>query len=134
MTKPVILHAMPLPAAQVAALSEHYEVHGPLPRSVPEAITPAARAAQALVTLGGLSTDAAMIAALPALRLICCYGTGFEGVDRAAAASRGIVVTHAGDSNSTSVAEFAMGLVVATARQLVRGDRTVRAGGWTTCP
>lgn len=130
--KPAILHALPLPAAQVAHLSQTYEVFGPLERSVPEAIPEAARRARALVTLGGFSTDARMIAALPELGLICCYGTGYEGVDRAAARARGIVVTHAGDSNSTSVAEFAMGLVIAAARRIVQGDMKIRAGGWTS--
>lgn len=132
MTKPVLLHAFPLPPASVARLSERYEVHGPLPRSVPEAIPAAARGAEALVTLGGLSTDAAMIAALPKLRVICCYGTGYEGVDRDAAKARGITVTHAGDSNSTAVAEFAVGLVIAAARRMVQGDRKIRAGAWTS--
>jgi lactate dehydrogenase-like 2-hydroxyacid dehydrogenase len=130
--KPPILHAMPLPAAQVARMAERYQVFGPLERSVPEAIPEAARGARALVTLGGFTTDAAMMAALPALGLICCYGTGYEGVDRAEAKARGILVTHAGDSNSTSVAEFAMGLVIAAARRMVQGDRKVRAGGWTS--
>ncbi len=132
MTKPIVLHAMPLPAAQVAHMAQSYEVHGPLARSVPEAIPEAARGARALVTLGGFSTDAAMIDALPELGLICCYGTGYEGVDRAAAKARGIVVTHAGDSNSTAVAEFAMGLVIAAARRMVQGDRKIRAGAWTS--
>jgi lactate dehydrogenase-like 2-hydroxyacid dehydrogenase len=132
MTRPVILHAMPLPAAQVAHLAKSYEVHGPLERSVPEAIPPAARRARALVTLGGFSTDARMIAALPELGLICCYGTGYEGVDRAAARARDILVTHAGDSNSTAVAEFGMGLVIAAARRMVQGDRRIRAGAWTS--
>jgi hydroxypyruvate reductase len=132
MSKPILLHAFPLPAASIARLSEHYAVHGPLVRSAPEAIPAAAREAEALVTLGGLSTDAAMIAALPKLRIICCYGTGYEGVDRAACKARGILVTHAGDSNSTAVAEFAVGLVIAAARRMVQGDRKVRAGGWTS--
>ena len=68
--------------------------------------------------------------ALPQLGLIACYGTGFEGVDRAAARARGIAVTHARDTNSVSVAEFAMGLVLASARTIVQGDRDVRAGRW----
>jgi lactate dehydrogenase-like 2-hydroxyacid dehydrogenase len=51
-------------------------------------------------------------------------------VDLAAARARGIAVTHAGDTNSTAVAEFAMGLVIATARGMVRGDRYVRRGQW----
>jgi len=89
-----------------------------------------ARDARVLITLGGLRTDAALMDALPRLGLIACYGTGYEGVDRSAARARGILVTHAGDTNSTAVAEFAMGLVFASARGMTRGERHLRAGRW----
>ena len=104
-------------------------LHG-LDRSEPDAIPPEARDARALITIGSLETDAALMDALPKLGLVACYGTGYEGVDRAAARARGIVVTHAGDTNSTAVAEFAMGLVIASARGMMRGDRFARAGRW----
>ncbi|MDB5413593.1 MAG: hydroxyacid dehydrogenase [Rubritepida sp.] len=130
--KPAILFAMPISQKLQDRLAERYEVLGPLDRANPLPIPEAARGARALITLGSLRTDKAMMDALPDLGLICCYGTGFEGVDRAEAASRGIKMTHAGDSNATSVAEFAMGLVIATARNLVRGDRMLRAGKWAS--
>jgi len=126
MTKPAVLHAFPLPHRARAPLAERYDLHGPLDASAPEAVPEAARGARALVTLGGLRTDAALMAAPPDLGLIACYGTGYEGVDRAAAAARGILVTHGGDANATSVAEFAMGLVLAAARLVLRGDGLVR--------
>jgi lactate dehydrogenase-like 2-hydroxyacid dehydrogenase len=132
--RPIVLHVLSLPSVLRERLAGRYEVHGPLARSVPEAIPDAARGARALVTLGGFRTDAAMLDALPELGLVCCYGTGFEGVDRAAAAARGILVAHAGDSNATSVAEFAMGLVIAASRLMLPGDRLVREGGWTRVP
>ena len=130
MTKPVVLHAFPLPHRARAPLAERYDLHGPLDTSAAEAVPEAARGARVLVTLGGLRTGAALMAALPDLGLIACYGTGYEGVDRAAAAARGILVTHGGDANATSVAEFAMGLVLAAARLVLRGDGLVRAGRW----
>jgi lactate dehydrogenase-like 2-hydroxyacid dehydrogenase len=68
--------------------------------------------------------------ALPKLGLIACYGTGYEGVDRAAAQARRIIVTHAGDTNATAVAEFAFGLIIATVRGIIRGDRYARGGRW----
>ncbi len=128
--KPTVLIAAKFPERLLGQLGEHYTLLGPLERPQPEAVPPEAREARALITLGGLETDAALMDALPRLGLIACYGTGYEGVDRAAARARGIVVTHAGDTNSTAVAEFAMGLVIATARRLVRGDQLVRAGRW----
>lgn len=130
--KPPILFAMPISPKLTERLSERYEVLGPLDRAKPLPLPAGASRARALVTLGSLRTDAAMMAALPELGLIACYGTGFEGVDRAEAARRGIRLTHAGDSNATAVAEFAMGLVIAAGRNLVRGDRLVRSGRWAS--
>ena len=128
--KPVVLMIPTLPARLVAGLAAHYTVLGPVAGPVPEALPPEARQARALLTRGSLTTGAALIDALPGLGLICCYGTGFEGVDTAHAAARGIAVTNASDANAASVAEFAMGLILASARQIVQGDRFVRAGLW----
>lgn len=125
-----ILLAMPVTARLRSRLDALYEVHGPMTPVAPEGVPEGARGARALITLGGQRTDAALMDALPQLGLVACYGTGFEGVDLAAAAARGIMVTHAKDANATSVAEFAMGLVLAASRELVKGDRLVRAGEW----
>ena len=129
---PSILLAMPLAARLRERLAALYEVHGPFSPVAPEGVPEGARGARALITLGGHRTDAAMMDALPELGMISCYGTGFEGVDLEAAAARGIVVTHAKDANATSVAEFAMGLVIAAARDMGRGERMLRAGQWRT--
>lgn len=130
--KPPILFAMPISPRLRDRLSDRYELFGPLDRAKPLPLPPGAEKARALVTLGSLKTDVAMMDALPDLGLISCYGTGFEGVDRAEAARRGIRMTHAGEANATAVAEFAMGLVIAAGRNLVRGDRVVRAGKWAS--
>ena len=127
---PPILLAMPLAARLRDRLASMYEVHGPFSPVTPEAVPEAARGARALVTIGGHRTDAALMDALPELGLIACYGTGFEGVDVAEATRRGIQVTHAKDANATSVAEFAMGLVIAAARDMGKGERLLREGKW----
>ncbi len=128
--KPTILMVPRMPEALVARLRERYTVLGPMERSTPEALPAGAADAEALLTMGSLSTGAALIEALPKLRLICCYGTGIEGVDRARAKARGIALGNAGEANAASVAEFAMGLVLATARRIPQADRFVRAGRW----
>jgi hydroxypyruvate reductase len=127
--KPAVLVAASFPPRLLGQLSDDYTLHV-LERPEPETIPPAVRDARVLITLGSLKTDAALMDALPKLGLVACYGTGFEGVDRAAARARGIVVSHAGDTNSTAVAEFAMGLIIATARGMIRGDRYLRRGQW----
>jgi lactate dehydrogenase-like 2-hydroxyacid dehydrogenase len=128
--KPTILMAPRMPDSLVARLEERFRLLGPMERSAPEALPEGAEQAEVLLTTGSQNTDAALIAALPKLRLICCYGTGIEGVDQAAAKARDIRLTHAADANATSVAEFAMGLLLATARRIPQGDRFVRGGHW----
>jgi lactate dehydrogenase-like 2-hydroxyacid dehydrogenase len=125
--KPTILVPAGFTKRLLGRLADHYTVLGPLGPEGPDAQE---RESRVLITLGSLTTDAALMDSLPNLGLIACYGTGFEGVDLAAARTRNIVVSHAGDTNSTAVAEFAMGLVIATARDLVRGDRYARANRW----
>lgn len=128
--KPTILMVPRLPERLVARLREHYTVLGPMERSAPDALPERVEEAQALLTIGTQKTSAALIDALPKLRLICCYGTGFENVDRVRAKERGIQLTNAADANAASVAEFAMGLLLASARQIGAGERFVRAGRW----
>jgi lactate dehydrogenase-like 2-hydroxyacid dehydrogenase len=128
MKPPILIAARFLPRL-LGRLGEHYALHA-LEHPEPQAIPAAAQDAQALITVGGIRTDAALMDALPKLGLIACYGTGYEGVDRTAARARGIAVAHAGDTNSTAVAEFAFGLVIATVRGIIRGDRYARAGRW----
>ena len=125
--KPTVLVPAGFTKRLLGRLSETYNLMGPLR---PEGPNAQEREARVLITLGSLTTSAALMDSLPNLGLISCFGTGFEGVDLAAARARNIVVSHAGDTNSTAVAEFTMGLVIATARDLVRGDRYARANRW----
>ena len=125
--KPTVLVPAGFTKRLLGRLSETYNLMGPLR---PEGPNAQEREARVLITLGSLTTSAALMDTLPNLGLISCFGTGFEGVDLAAARARNIVVSHAGDTNSTAVAEFTMGLVIATARDLVRGDRYARANRW----
>ena len=130
MTGPGLLVAFPIGRRLRALLEERYTLHGPPAAWEVAAIPPEAREVRALVTLGGVRNDARVLNALPHLGLLHCYGTGHEGVDAAYCAARGITVTHAGDANATSVAEFALGLILATHRQILQGDAFVRAGKW----
>ena len=53
-----------------------------------------------------------------------------DNVDVAAASARGIVVMNAPGANSVSVAELAMGLVLALARHLPAADAAMKQGKW----
>ena len=89
-------------------------------------------AVRVLVVAGEFALDKALIARLPALGLIACFTSGYDGIDVAWARGRGLEVTHAPGVNHEDVADHALGLILAHLRRIVAGDRAVRAGGWTT--
>jgi phosphoglycerate dehydrogenase-like enzyme len=74
--------------------------------------------------------DASVIDAAERLRVIARHGVGTDGVDLSAAARRGVVVTNTPGANADAVAELAIGLMIALARQIPRGDRLIRSGGY----
>src|SRR5262249_44421364 len=72
--------------------------------------------------------DQALLARLPKLELISSFGVGYDHIDAAAAAKRGIVVTHTPDVLTEEVADTAIGLLLCTVRELPQAERHVRAG------
>jgi lactate dehydrogenase-like 2-hydroxyacid dehydrogenase len=74
--------------------------------------------------------DAALIAALPNLRVISSFGVGLDKLDLAAAAARGIPVGYTPDVLNDCVADQAMALLLAVARRTAEADRFVRGGRW----
>ncbi len=85
---------------------------------------------RALITAGGTPLKANAMDVLPSLKAIICYGTGFDGVDLAAAAKRGIAVGHSPAANAAAVADLAVTLMLAVTRRLVPADEFVRNGSW----
>lgn len=85
---------------------------------------------RAVLTIGSLGLSAEQMDQLPGLRIICCLGAGYERVDVAAAAARGIAVTHGPGTNDQSVADHAMALLLALVRDIAVLDRLVRQGQW----
>ncbi len=68
--------------------------------------------------------------ALPENGLIARFGVGHDGVDKALAAARGILVTNTPGVLDISVAEHAVGLVCALARGAPRLSASLKAGEW----
>jgi glyoxylate reductase len=69
---------------------------------------------------------------LPGLRIVANFGVGYDRVDVAACAARGVVVTNTPGVLDDATADLAFALVLAVRRGLVEGDRLVRSGGWAT--
>ncbi len=74
--------------------------------------------------------SAATIAQASRLKIVSRHGVGYDSVDVAALNKRRIPLCIVGDVNSLSVAEHAMMLILACAKQAIRADRAVRSGPW----
>ncbi len=70
--------------------------------------------------------DAGVMEHAPKLRAIVVYGAGTDRVDIAAATDRGIAVSNSPDGLTTDVAEHAIALLLALARQVVFANNEVR--------
>ena len=85
----------------------------------------------AIVVAGEFELDKALIERLPNLKLIACFTSGYDRIDIDWCRARGLPVTHAPGVNHEDVADHAIGLIIAARRQIVAGDRALRAGSWT---
>ncbi len=84
-----------------------------------------------VLTNGSRGITAAEIERLPDLKIIGAYGAGYENIDVSTARAKGIVVTHGPGTNSRSVADHAMALMLAAARRIIPMHGVVQQGGWS---
>ena len=83
-----------------------------------------------LITNGETRIDAQLMDTLPALNHIAVFGVGYEKVDVAAACAREIALSHTPDVLTDDVADMAIGLMLASARQIVGGQKFIESGKW----
>jgi D-3-phosphoglycerate dehydrogenase len=78
--------------------------------------------------------DVNALSAADNLKVIARYGVGVDNVDLPAAKAKGIIVTNTPGANSVSVAELALGLMLALARQIPEAVEAVHQGKWPRYP
>lgn len=76
--------------------------------------------------------DEDLLVAASRLRVISTMAVGVDNIDLAACTARGIPVGHTPGVLADTVADLAVGLVLAAARRMVEGVDYVRAGRWQT--
>ena len=129
--KPRLLNVGRLPAALLARLDEAFAL-----TTLAEQADPAAHLAErggeveALVTSAAVGADAALVAALPNLKVISSFGVGLDKIAVAEAQARGIAVGYTPDVLNDCVADTAFGLLIDAARSFSAADRFVRRGAW----
>ena len=125
-----VLAVAKLSPLYTALLQRDHVLHDRLHELDPAAFATIAPRVRAIAASGDSAVPAALIERLPALEIVAVMGVGYDGVDVDAARARGIVVTHTPDVLNDDVADLALGLMLAAARQLPQADRWVRDGRW----
>jgi glyoxylate reductase len=87
---------------------------------------------EGLICLLTDTIDAGLMDAAPNLKVISQVAVGFDNIDIAAAAERGIPVGNTPGVLTEATADFAFALLMAAARRVVEGDDYVREGQWRT--
>jgi lactate dehydrogenase-like 2-hydroxyacid dehydrogenase len=127
-----LLNAGRLPPALVERLAQAYDL-ATLPPPAERVAFLAAHGSEftALVTSAAVGADAALIGALPHLKVISSFGVDLDKIDVEGAQARGIPVGYTPDVLNDCVADLAFGLVIDAARGMSAADRFVRRGDWT---
>ncbi|MBS1568774.1 MAG: phosphoglycerate dehydrogenase [Bacteroidetes bacterium] len=85
---------------------------------------------EGLVVRSRLMIDEAVLLRAPKLRFIARCGAGMENIDKEACTKRGIILYNSPEGNRDSVAEHALGMLLALMNRLPKADREVRQGVW----
>jgi D-3-phosphoglycerate dehydrogenase len=124
-----VLVAEELSPAAIAQLESAFEV-----RHVDGADRPALLRAladvDAVIVRSATRIDAEALAHAPHLRVLARAGVGLDNVDVEAATKAGVMVVNAPSSNTVSAAEHAVGLLLATARNVPQAMAALKAGEW----
>ncbi len=88
------------------------------------------QAIEAIATTGHDGVPAPLLTGLAKLKVISCYGVGYDAIDVGEAAKRGILVTHTPNVLNNEVATTAVMLLMACYRELIVNHNYILAGNW----
>ena len=116
----------------MAALEDNFQVHKGADVADWDAfLRDQGRSIAAVATNGHDGLKPEIMAKLPELRIISCFGVGYDAIDAKAAAARGVLVTHTPNVLNNDVANTAIALMLAVSRRILRDDAYVRSGNWS---
>lgn len=129
MTKPIVLIAEELSPATLSVLGDGFEIkhcNGADRAELMQAIADV----DAILVRSATKVDAQAIAAAKNLKIIARAGVGLDNVDIPTATAAGVLVVNAPTSNIVSAAELAVGLLLASARNIVPANLALKNGKW----
>ena len=131
MTRPAVLALGSYPPGEIEKLEALFDVHRYWEAADKAAlmarIGPAVRG---IATRGDIAIDPLVYANVPKLEVISIYGVGYDGIDLAWCRQRGVTVANTPGLMTEEVADVALALMLAWARQVTLGDAHVRSGAW----
>lgn len=113
------------------ALTKRFEVCSAEYLGLEAAIASVGPEVRAIVTRGRDRIGAELMGRLPRLELIANFGVGYDSIDVLAARQRGVMVTNTPNVLNDEMADFAVGLLLATVRRFPQADQHVRSGRWS---
>jgi D-3-phosphoglycerate dehydrogenase len=84
----------------------------------------------ALIVRGQTKVTAAVFEAAPKLKVVGRAGVGVDNIDLEAAKKHNVTVVNAPSSTTMAVAELALGLLLAVAREIPGADASMKQGQW----
>ncbi len=131
MSKPDLLLIAPIHGPTMKQLDDAFTVHRYWEAAdQPALLSGIAATCEGAATSGHAGIKGEVIRALPKLKILSCFGVGYDGVDTAACMAAGIKVTNTPDVLNECVADTAWMLILATVRRAVFNDKFVRSGQW----
>lgn len=132
MSKAEILMTAPMMPVAIEALDEAFTLHRLWEQKDRESflreVGPRIRGVATNTLFGRM--DASLFDPLPNLEIVSSFGVGYDNVDVAEAARRGVIVTNTPDVLNDEVADLTIGLLLATLRKIPQADRYLREGRW----
>jgi lactate dehydrogenase-like 2-hydroxyacid dehydrogenase len=116
--------------AHEALLDERFTVHRDRQTDLETILAAHGSDITGIITRGRVPVNGALMDRLPRLEIVANFGVGYDSVDAAAAAVRGVIVTNTPDVLNDEMADFTVGLLLATIRRIPQADRYIREGHW----
>jgi glyoxylate reductase len=133
--KPLVFVARPIPDCGLSAIAEFAEVRlhdFPMPPTRLELLSGVEGSSGILSLLSDRIDGEVLDAAGDSLRVVSNFAVGFNNIDVAEAARRGIAVGNTPDVLTDATADIAVALLMAAARRLRESWESVSSGSWKT--
>ena len=133
--KPVIATTAPVRGRVAAEMREWADLlAGPGDEPLERADLAPRKTIEGLLTESVTPIDEALLAALPALRVVATASVGYDNIDLAACVRRGIVVSNGRGALNDAVADLILALAIMCRRQLLPAIAWAKTGAWVGGP